>query len=82
MKRQGLTMQASRDDMALALKTYRLRAGLTQEELAKQWGTSRYTLLRIERGKACSWMTAYRIFAKLSDALARENAANVVNNQD
>lgn len=72
MKRKGLTMQANREDVAIILKTYRLRQGLTQRQLAERWGISRYTLIRIEKGQDISWEMAYRVFALLSEDLRKE----------
>lgn len=72
MKRKGLTMQANREDAALAVKTYRLRQGLTQRQLAERWGISRYTIIRIEQGQDISWEMAYRVFALLSEDLRKE----------
>ena len=72
MKRKGLTMQANREDAALAVKTYRLRQGLTQRQLAERWGISRYTIIRIEQGGEISWEMAYRVFALLSEDLRKE----------
>lgn len=72
MERKGLTLQASREDMALSLKTYRLRRGQTQQQLAEEWGVSRFTIMKIEKGKPVSWEIAYRIFANLSEGLLNE----------
>lgn len=72
MERRGLSMVADRNQVALALKTWRLRRNITQKDLAKQWGVSRWTIIRIEKGEAVSWEMAYRIFAKLSEELAKE----------
>lgn len=72
MERRGLSMVADRRQVALALKTWRLRRNITQKDLAQQWGVSRWTIIRIEKGEAVSWEMAYRIFAKLSDELAKE----------
>lgn len=72
MERQGLTMEADRNDFAMALKTWRLRAGLTQEQVGQKFGLSRYTIMRLESGKQTSWETAYRAFAKLAFYLEEE----------
>lgn len=71
-KPQGLSMDVDRESVALAIKTYRLRNGLTQVGLAKKWGCSRWTILRAESGKAISWQVAYRIFARLAEDLKQE----------
>lgn len=72
MKPQGLTMEVDKEQFALALKTWRLRQGLTQQEVGKRWGCSRYTILRAERGRAVTWEMAYRLFARLSEELRKE----------
>ena len=72
MKREGLSMQANREDVAMAVKTYRLRQGLTQRQLGERWDMSRYTIIRIESGKPISWEMAYKVFAKLSEDLKAE----------
>ena len=72
MKQQGLTMQADQQDFALALKTWRLRQGLTQAQVGQRWGCSRYTVMRAENAKNVTWEMAYRLFAKLSDELRNE----------
>lgn len=72
MKPQGISMEVDREQFALALKTWRLRAGKTQKEVGDAWGTSRYTIIRAERAKPISWMQAYRLFAKLSEELRKE----------
>lgn len=72
MKVDGLKMDADRNEVALALKTWRLRSGLTQKELAQRWGISRYTIMEAEAARNISWEMAYRIFAKLSDELRKE----------
>lgn len=75
MERVGLTMEADREEVAVALKTWRLRVGKTQQEVADEWQMSRYTILRAERGKPISWMMAYRIFANLARELEKEGKA-------
>lgn len=72
MERQGLTMETDREEFAMALKTWRLRTGKSQDEVAKDWGCSRYTILRAERAKTISWMMAYRLFAHLAKELRKE----------
>lgn len=77
MKVDGLTMAADRNEVALALKTWRLRSGLTQKEVAQRWGISRYTIMAAEAARNISWEMAYRIFAKLSAELSKEGGTNV-----
>ena len=72
MKQQGLTMQADQQDFALALKTRRLRQGLTQAQVGRRWDCSRFTVMRAENAKNVTWEMAYRLFAKLSDELRKE----------
>lgn len=72
MQRDGLTMTADKEQMAMSLKTYRLRQGLTQDELGKRWGCSRYTIMRIEKGNPVTWEMMYRVFNELSQALLTE----------
>lgn len=72
-KPKGLEMEIDRQHFALALKTWRLRAGFTQRELAERWNTSRYTILRAERAHSIGWMSAYRLFAKLAKELEAES---------
>lgn len=76
MVRQGVTMQTDREEFALALKTYRLRKGLTQKQLGERWGLSRYSILRAEKMKKCTWEVTYRLFARLAEELRREQLEN------
>lgn len=69
----GLTMDADRNQFALALKTWRLRAGKSQQEVAEAWGISRYTIMNCENAKPVSWPMAYRIFANLAKELKEED---------
>lgn len=73
-KPDGITMDTDREQFALALKTWRLRAGLTQNQVADRWGTSRYTIIKCENAKPVSWPQAYRIFAQLAKELKNEEA--------
>lgn len=72
MRPNGLTMEADKNEFALALKTWRLRNGLTQAEVGKRWGCSRFTIMRAENARQVTWEMAYRLFAKLSDELRKE----------
>lgn len=69
---RGLEMDIDRERFGLALKTWRLRQNLTQQQVADQWGCSRYTILRAERGVQTSWMQAYKLFARLAEELRKE----------
>lgn len=72
MKAKGLTMECDRQEFALALKTWRLRAALTQSAVACRWGVSRFTIMRAEAGKSITWEMAYRLFNQLSHELENE----------
>ena len=72
MKPQGLSMEVNKQEFALALKTWRLRQGLTQEEAGERFGVSRYSILRAENARNVTWEMAYRLFAKLSEELRKE----------
>lgn len=72
LERRGLEMDVNRQDFALALKTWRLRQGLSQREVGDRFGCSRYTIIRAETAKALSWESAYKLFAKLAKEQARE----------
>lgn len=71
-KAAGLSVEIDRNEFALALKTWRLRNGLTQKQVGERWGISRFTLLRAEKGKTITWEMAYKLFARLSDELRKE----------
>lgn len=72
MKQKGLDMEVDKEAFAMALKTWRLRQGLTQAQVGERWGCSRFTILRAEGAKNLTWEMAYRLFAKLSDELRKE----------
>lgn len=72
MKQNGLSMETDKNEFALALKTWRLRNGLTQAQVGERWNCSRFTIIRAERAKNLTWEMAYRLFAKLSDELRKE----------
>lgn len=72
MKPNGLQMDCDKNEFALALKTWRLRQGLTQSEVGHKFGCSRYTIMRAENAKQVTWEMAYRLFAKLADQLRKE----------
>lgn len=72
IKKQGISLEIDRQDFALALKTWRLRHSLTQQQVGTRWGVSRYTILRAEGGRPLTWEMAYRLFAKLSQELTEE----------
>lgn len=72
MKPAGLTMEVDKTEFALALKTWRLRQGLTQQQVGERWDCSRFTILRAENAKNLTWEMAYRLFARLADELRKE----------
>lgn len=72
MKRDGLDMKTDQETFAMALKTWRLRNGLTQKQTAKKWGCSRHTIMRAEAAKNMTWEMVYRLFARLSEELENE----------
>lgn len=72
MKPQGVTMEVDRQQFALALKTWRLRSNKTQKEVAQEWGTSRFTIMKAEKGAGISWEQAYKLFSHLSQELRKE----------
>lgn len=72
MKQNGLEMDVDKQQFAMALKTWRLRHGLTQQEVGQRWGCSRFTVMRAEKTKNLTWEMAYRLFARLADELAKE----------
>lgn len=72
MKPKGLQMEMNKEEFALALKTWRLRNGLTQAQAGKKIGCSRYTIIRAEKAKNVTWEMAYRLFARLATELRKE----------
>lgn len=72
MRPHGLELDVNKQEFALALKTWRLRNGLTQKEAGERIGCSRYTIIRAERAKNVTWEMAYRLFAKLAVELRKE----------
>lgn len=73
MKPNGLAMDVDKNEFALALKTWRLRQGLTQREAGERFGCSRYTIMRAESARNVTWEMAYRLFAKLAQELRKES---------
>lgn len=73
MKQKGLEMDVNKEEFALALKTWRLRQGLTQAQVGERWGCSRWTIMRAEKAKNLTWEMAYKMFAKLSRELTKES---------
>lgn len=78
MRPKGLELEVNKEEFALALKTWRLRNNMTQGDVGKRWGCSRYTILRAEKAKKMTWEMAYRLFAKLSQELRREAGTDLI----
>lgn len=78
MRPKGLELEVNKEEFALALKTWRLRNNMTQGDVGKRWGCSRYTILRAEKAKNMTWEMAYRLFAKLSQELRREAGTDLI----
>lgn len=72
MKREGLKVTIDKQEFGLALKTWRLRQGLTQKQVGERWGCSRWTIIRAESAKNVTWEMAYRLFARLAHELEEE----------
>lgn len=71
-EQHDLRIDVDRKQFALAMKTWRLRQGLSQRQVAAKFGLSRFTLIKLEQALPVSWETAYRAFAKLSHYLEEE----------
>lgn len=67
-----ISMDVNRAEFALALKTWRLRQGLTQKQVAERWNTNRWAVMNCENCKDVKWETAYRMFAMLAKELRKE----------
>lgn len=67
MQPKGARMEADIEKFALALRTWRIRQGLTQRQAAAQMGVSRDSILRAENQRPVSWEIMYRIFVHLSE---------------
>lgn len=72
MEQRGVTLETDAEQFALALRTWRLRQGLTQTQAGDRFGVSRYTIIKVENGQKISWQTAYKLFARLSNELRKE----------
>lgn len=69
---ENLRMDINRAEFALELKTWRLRHDLSQEQLAKRWGTNRWLIMHAEAARDITWENAYKLFAKLAYELRQE----------
>lgn len=72
MERKGLEVDIDKEAFAMALKTWRLRNGLTQRQAGERMGCSRYTIIRAESARNITWEQAYKLFARLSEELRKE----------
>lgn len=72
MEPNGLEMDIDKEAFGLALKTWRLRQGMTQREVGERWGCSRWTIMRAEQARDITWEMAYRMFARLAQELKKE----------
>lgn len=72
MQRKGLEVDVDREAFAWELKTYRIRQGLTQAALGKEWGMSRYTIINAEAMRPLSMEMSYKLFARLTEAIRKE----------
>lgn len=73
--RLATTIEINKKELARELLTWRLRTGRTQEQAAKEFGLSRYSIMRAESEKYISISTAYRISVNLNRAIREENEA-------
>lgn len=69
----GTEVDIDRTSFALALRTWRIRHNLTQQEAAQRWGVSRYTIIKAEAGRNVSWEMAYRLFIALSRETVKDS---------
>lgn len=74
MKQSDDKMITDEKEFAMALKTWRLRKGLTQQQVGERWGVSRYTIIRAEKSKNLTWESIYKIFNRLADELRKEGS--------
>lgn len=72
MKVKGLEVEMDKEAFAMALKTWRLRQGLTQRQVGEKWNCSRFTIMRAESAKNVTWEMAYKLFARLAEELKKE----------
>lgn len=69
---EGLNLEIDKNSFGLELRTWRLRSGLTQRQVAEKFNCSRYSIIRAENGQPITWEMAYKLFAHLSRELKRE----------
>lgn len=73
--KNGLKLDINREEFALELKTWRLRKGFTQSQVASKFGCSRFSIIRAEQAKSITWELAYKLFMNLLHELKSENNA-------
>ena len=74
MKQSDDKMITDEKEFAMALKTWRLRQGLTQQQVGERWGLSRYTIIRAEKCKGLTWESIYKLFNRLAEELRKEGS--------
>ena len=68
LEHHGSDLVTNREDFAIAVKTWRVRQGMTQRELAKATGLSRFTIMRVENAsRETSWITVYKLFNYMAE---------------
>lgn len=68
LERQGTDLVTNQEEFAVAVKMWRVRNGMTQQELAQKAGLSRYTIMRVEGAKrVADWKTVYKLFNLIWD---------------
>lgn len=72
IKRKGSKIEINRDDLAVELKMYRCKRGLTQRQLADEWGVSRWSILRTEAAEEVSIGLTILIYSRLTECLRKQ----------
>lgn len=72
IKRRGTELEIDRQEVGVELAKWRIRQGLTQQQLGEKWGMSRFSIIRAEKGKNVSWEFAYKIWSKLLQEMRKE----------
>lgn len=68
LRREGTDIVTNREEFAAALKMWRVRNGLTQTDLAKKAGLSRWTIIRVEKAQRLnSWQSIYKLFSVMAE---------------
>lgn len=77
MHQKGIMLETDVPTFAVALRTWRIRQNMSQEQVARRWGVSRHTILRCESGKDQHWTTRYRLFYCLCKELNAESLSQI-----